>query len=285
MKEQKRLIQSKHIEIINPSTGKAEKFPFFIKKFGYCCDKKFSVGDEVDLNDIFVLLSMSSVVEFFHHRDVKYLNAYDLVISACHSPLRFNAVGPSKWEYFYIIFNGTQAKYFYNLIRSTDNIMRINPLSRITDIFIDLCEVKYEDSTVSTMQQSLLIHDLLYELCKASNDIVECKHMIPAQDTDVNNAIHYIMSHYKDPLSIDIVCNKVCLSKFYFCKIFKEHTGTTINQFIIQYRINKAKELLSYSKLTVNNISTTVGFNNTLTFIRNFEKYIRMTPSEYRKNI
>ncbi|HEX2985593.1 MAG TPA: helix-turn-helix transcriptional regulator [Caproiciproducens sp.] len=284
MKYEKRLIRSKHMEISNPTGSQEERFPFFVKCFGYCCDRKFSVGNEANLNDIMVLLSLSSVVEFFHHRDVRYLNAYDLVISACHSPLRFNVVGPEKWNFFYLIFEGAQAKYFYNLIRTTDNVMRINPLSRILDVFIDMTETNYQDTLLSYMQQSMLVHDLLYELYKASNEIVECKHMIPAQDTDINNAISFINAHYKEPLSVDIICNKVCLSKFYFCKIFKEHTGISVYQFINQCRINKAKELLSYSKYTVTDIGTTVGFKNTLTFIRNFEKYTHMTPSEYREN-
>ena len=49
-------------------------------------------------------------------------------------------------------------------------------------------------------------------------------------------------------------------------------------------RINRAKELLSYSKLSVATIATEMGFKNTLTFIRNFKAYTNMTPSEYRQN-
>lgn len=284
MKVKKRLIQSKYMEINNFNPDHSEKFPFSIKRFGYCLDRKFSVGDEENINDILILLSLTSVVEFFHHRDVRYLNPYDLVISACHAPLRFNAVGREKWSFFYVIFDGAQAKYFYNLIRPTNNIMRINPFSSIIDLFIDLTEVKYDGSLLSSMHQSMLIHSLLYELYSASCDIVACKHMIPAQDTDVNIAINYINTHYHEPLSVDIICNKVCLSKYYFCKIFREHTGSSLYQYINQCRVNKAKELLSYSKLSVNDVGATVGFKNPVTFIRNFEKYTCMTPSEYREN-
>ena len=48
------------------------------------------------------------------------------------------------------------------------------------------------------------------------------------------------------------------------------------------YRIKNAKELLAYSKLSVSNIATQVGFKNSLTFIRAFERTVNMTPSEYR---
>lgn len=134
------------------------------------------------------------------------------------------------------------------------------------------------------MRLSLLVHDLLCELYELSCDIVESKQMIPVQDTDVNNAIIYIKNHFKDSISIDSLCNEVCLSKFYFCKIFKKHTGITVHQYINEYRINKSKELLSYSKLSINSVAAEVGFKSVLTYIRCFEKSMRMTPSEYRSN-
>ena len=70
--------------------------------------------------------------------------------------------------------------------------------------------------------------------------------------------------------------------KYYFCKLFKQQQGVTIHQYVTNFRINKAKEMLAYSKLSVNTISAKVGFKNSLTFIRAFERAEKMTPSEYR---
>ena len=56
----------------------------------------------------------------------------------------------------------------------------------------------------------------------------------------------------------------------------------TIHQYLNNFRITKAKELLAYSKLSVTNIATQVGIKNSLTFIRAFERIANMTPSEYR---
>ena len=58
--------------------------------------------------------------------------------------------------------------------------------------------------------------------------------------------------------------------------------GVTIHQYVNDFRINKAKELLAYTKLSVNSISSNVGFKSTLTFLRAFERSVHMTPSEYR---
>ena len=94
--------------------------------------------------------------------------------------------------------------------------------------------------------------------------------------------ILYIMEHYKEPIDVDSICNEIGFSKYYFCKLFKKQQGVTIHQYLINYRITNAKELLAYSKLSINTIATQVGFKNSLTFIRAFERVVNMTPSEYR---
>ena len=280
----KKNFPKKFVEIENNVTTHTERFPLFIKKFGYCSEKKFTVSEDLKFNDILILYSLSSVVQFSHQQDLQYLTANDLVISSCNIPLHFNVVAAVKWDFFYIIINGSHAKFFYNFIRTKHNVLRVNPLSNIVDTFINISETSFDTSVLANFTQCKLLNDLLCELYEISYNIIESQLLIPVQDTDVNNAINYIKTHYKNPISIDTLCNEICLSKFYFCKIFKKHTGISIHQYINEYRINKSKELLSYSKLSVNNISSEVGFNSVLTFIRGFTKSTGITPTEYRKN-
>lgn len=65
--------------------------------------------------------------------------------------------------------------------------------------------------------------------------------------------------------------------------IFKQHTGTSCTEFIIQARLNAACEELRNSVTPVLEISTSVGFNNLSNFNRQFKHYYAQTPSQYRK--
>ena len=94
--------------------------------------------------------------------------------------------------------------------------------------------------------------------------------------------LKFIQENYSTTLDIDTICSEISFSKHYFCKLFKKQMGITVHQYVNEYRISKSKELLSYSKLSINSIATQVGFRNTLTFLRAFEKSMHMTPSEYR---
>ena len=75
-------------------------------------------------------------------------------------------------------------------------------------------------------------------------------------------------------------CN---ISEVYFRKLFTKHFGISPKQFIIDMRIQKAKQLLAEGELNVSAISENCGFSNPYHFCRLFKQHTGSTPSEYRK--
>ncbi|HAX51954.1 MAG TPA: AraC family transcriptional regulator, partial [Lachnospiraceae bacterium] len=178
-------------------------------------------------------------------------------------------------------------KLFYNLIRTHDNIVLCNPFTNILDSFMELFDILCETTENGNdawkyTHTSLLVHTIFTSMYDIVYNLHEIKELTPAQESSINAALKYISSNYKEDLNIENISNKVGFSKYYFCKIFKQQMGTTIHQYVNEYRINKAKELLAYSKLSISSIASKVGFKTTLTFIRAFERSTHMTPSEYR---
>ena len=278
----KKELPNNYIEWKNKSDISTERFPFHVKEFGYCNEKKIEFGNKYSYSDILVLYSYSGVVRFSKNSSTNFVYDHHVILSACNTPLQFTRVS-AKWEFFYIIISGTHAKFYYNLIRTKNNTLAINPLTPILSYFIDLVSSNCSQTDYCAMEHSLLIHNILFELYKTVFDISHARTYTPIQETDVNNAIHFISTNYMKDLTIDDICTEVNLSKYYFCKIFKEHTGVTIHKFLNEYRVNKSKELLSYSKLSITSISLEVGFNTALTYMRCFKNSTDMTPSEYRR--
>ena len=138
------------------------------------------------------------------------------------------------------------------------------------------------DFTYQSINSSLLIHHIFTALYEQTSEINTIKGLTPVQQNVVSTALKFIQENYSTTLDIDTICSEISFSKHYFCKLFKKQMGITVHQYVNEYRISKSKELLSYSKLSINSIATQVGFRNTLTFLRAFEKSMHMTPSEYR---
>lgn len=259
--------------------------PFYVKEVGFSNSRKFVRGTANDYSDYLLLYSLTSMT--FTKHGLRYpINPDDVVFSSCNTPLSFVQPWNREKDFLYIVISGAQAQQFYNMIRKNNSIFHTNQLSSVLDHFLNLFDIDYRTPKTMLMNQleaGVLIHQLLLDLYKLSQNILAAKDLTPVQDTAVNTAIKYIQENYQNDLDIDTICNSISFSKYYFCKLFKEHTGMTVHQYVTEFRINKSKELLSYSKLSIAAVGNSVGFKNALTYTRCFEKLVHMTPTEYRK--
>ncbi len=97
-------------------------------------------------------------------------------------------------------------------------------------------------------------------------------------------AVRSINSDYCNPSLTNAKLAAECnISEVYFRKLFAKHFGTSPKQFIIDLRIQRAKQLLSEGSLNVSAISEKCGFSNPYHFCRLFKKHTGTSPSEYRK--
>ncbi|NLY76709.1 MAG: helix-turn-helix transcriptional regulator [Tissierellia bacterium] len=72
------------------------------------------------------------------------------------------------------------------------------------------------------------------------------------------------------------------LNKCYFCQLFKRETGKTYSQFLNELRIEKSKELLENTNLSILDIALTVGYNNQNYYSMAFKKLTGTTPKNYK---
>lgn len=93
----------------------------------------------------------------------------------------------------------------------------------------------------------------------------------------------YVMKHYVHTITLDDIAAEVGMNRAAFCSYFKRCKGMTFSQFVTQYRLNTACELLKHSQKGVSEICYTVGFNDLPHFVRVFTRAMGMSPSKYRK--
>lgn len=97
--------------------------------------------------------------------------------------------------------------------------------------------------------------------------------------TEVKN---YIADNYQnDSLSIDEIASKLFVNYAHLCFIFKRDTGVTINEYLTELRIKKAKELLDNGNILVLDVASKVGYADANYFGKCFKKYYGLAPSKY----
>lgn len=92
----------------------------------------------------------------------------------------------------------------------------------------------------------------------------------------------YVMAHYYHPITIDEIASHMGMNRSAFCTFFKRNKGMTFSQFVTQYRLSTACELLRGTNQQVSEICFAVGFNDLPHFNRVFKKHYGMTPSKFR---
>lgn len=101
----------------------------------------------------------------------------------------------------------------------------------------------------------------------------------------VDAAMQYISYNYYYPdISLDSLARNLAISKNYLCKIFRDGTGKTPIEYLIELRMEDARKRLIQSNDAVSDIARTVGYRDPLYFSKEFRKKYGKSPVQYRKD-
>ena len=130
--------------------------------------------------------------------------------------------------------------------------------------------------SISTQIVFQLIRDL-------SDNHVRNNGKIGKDNPYISKAILLMQEYYKTTININDICNLIYLSPCHFKRVFKEYTGQTPHQYLMEIRLEKAKELLRTKDNSIEDTARLCGFVNSGHFAVAFKRSTKMSPSEYRK--
>ena len=98
----------------------------------------------------------------------------------------------------------------------------------------------------------------------------------------VDRSIQYIGEHFDEDIKVDLLAQQARLSPCCFIRIFKQETGYTPHEYLINRRMASARYLLKYTDLTIKEISFSTGFSCESVFCNAFKKKHGLTPLQFR---
>lgn len=122
---------------------------------------------------------------------------------------------------------------------------------------------------------------LLHRYCSRRQPLKEEPKGLPKYK--LREAIAYIQAHLSEEISLNAIASHLNMSQYYFCHLFKQSMGISPYQYVLQQRINKAKQLLKQRKLVITDIALECGFANQTHFTKHFRKLTGTTPRSYRE--
>jgi AraC-like DNA-binding protein len=120
---------------------------------------------------------------------------------------------------------------------------------------------------------------------------VKSAHKMSEAKAKVGSEVHerlcraraFINERYQEPIDLEEISREACLSRYHFLRLFREEFATTPHQYLIDRRIEKAKELLRQRRLTVTDVCFEVGFQSLGSFSTLFRQRVGDAPVNYRQ--
>ena len=186
------------------------------------------------------------------------------------------------WEYVWLEFDGLRVKEAIDIA----GISRDNPVYR--DRAKDLRE-EMKKEMLYIVQHSdaapfhLIGHLYLFLdfLTRSSAQLRTPQHS-KLRDFYIREALSYIEQNFQNDTSVEDIAAVCGLNRSYFGKIFKDSVGKSPQDFLLNYRMIKAAELLKLTALSVSDIGNAVGYPNALHFSRAFKNIYGVSPRNWR---
>jgi len=186
------------------------------------------------------------------------------------------------WEYTWVEFDGLRVKEALDLAGLTMDAPIYHSNAR--DISLDLKnEMLYIARNSDQTPFNLIGHLYLFldYLTRSSSTRRVSQHG-RLQDFYVREATSFIEQNFQNDISVEDIAAFCNLNRSYFGKIFRDAVGKSPQEFLINYRMTKAAELLKLSELSIKDISNAVGYPSQLHFSRAFKNTFGIPPREWR---
>ncbi len=150
----------------------------------------------------------------------------------------------------------------------------------------DSTDVDSSESIIEYLEDCFTYEELHQTLDERTRQLFRRLDSYVPEDNTIFMIKDYIAKNYSnDLLSIKEIGDYVKLSASYVCTYFKAQTGQTLNQYLTEYRMEKAMRLLEDVRNQIADISAKVGYSNGNYFSKSFKKFAGLTPSKYREKM
>lgn len=208
-----------------------------------------------------------------------FLNADTVLLYDCRKPFKVS-ISSSGWDFVILFLSGDIVDSYLSCLNRKGIVHKMSPSSDIPSYLEHILAMK----TIDTVSKALCVHkwmtDILTELCVTSlNQNNKDEHlpdyMIAMKEMmDDSYATNYSLSDFEEHFGI---------SKYRLCREFSQYFQASPLQYLNRRRIEASKDLLLSTNLTIHEIGSSVGIDNTNHYINLFKKFTGTTPLSYKQ--
>lgn len=250
-------LESSRRRIQTPSAFARSAF-FYVQETGYLKLRESHVASRKNLESYLVVLVLSGSGVLMYDGTIYELHKGSCFFIDCMVPYYHQSSETDPWELIWVHFNGSSSREYYQYF-AANSAPAFMPADfpTLRQKLGGLLELNENSDFQTEINSARLIVDILSILLQDITESREEKYPGRLKMTEVKK---YLDEHYTEKFSLDELSERFFISKYHLSREFHQYYGTTLNQYVISRRLTRAKKLLRFSVLTLDEIARSCGF-------------------------
>lgn len=254
----------------------------YLQEIGQVHARQPHISTHPDLASYLFIMVLSGSGRLSYLGEEYTLACGDCALVNCKNDY-YHESSDNLWTIRWIHFYGSTASNIYRkyIERGGDVIFHPDTLKDFINCWDNIFELASSDDHIKDMR----INEQLSVLC--SLFMAESRRpgsRIPGKEHQSLLKIReYLAEHLSEKITLTMLSEKFYINKYYLTRLFKNEYGLTISDYLLQIRISRAKELLRFSGLSIEEIGESCGITPLYYFSRIFKQVEGISPRDYRK--
>ncbi len=215
---------------------------------------------------------------YYEKKRIHQLSGGDAFLILPWESTVYTADENDPWEYAWFSFDGPEIPAILHRCGISENQLILHT----NDETIQQCMQELLTSFLLKSRNEYLDKSCLYRFF--SYFLLNEESELSKTADHIERAIQYIQHNYAHPIGIQDIANYLHIDRTYLYKLFSQYQNISPQYFLIRYRLSIACRLLTETDMTVNAVACSCGFADSPSFIKQFKKHYRTTPSLFRKS-
>ena len=265
-------------EAIYPVIGIEQTLPIYVSGIGYC-DYQYHVIRKEGYPCSQINCCLKGEGRLIVHGREYHIRPNTSFFLPKNLPHEYYTTG-WLWENHWIVIQGIHSDSILEHLGLEDAVVISHlDIQKLDSMWNKMLHKIKKDKLWGGYYASATLYEYLLEYSKEHNqNEVTSRH---EKGQTYSQIIEYIEQHYASDLTLKTLADLAHISEQHLCKVFKEQFQMRPFEYITKYRIQKAKQLLANHELTVQEISSIVGYHDSSYFCRLFKESEHITPKAF----
>ncbi len=239
------IVESRRIQYTASKFAK-ETF-LYLQETGFLKSIKDHTNKRKYLSSFLFMIVIDGNGQFYYQNQRFIMKKGDCAFIDCRKPFSHTS---DNWKIAWVHFDGSNIKEIYQkyIDRNGRNVFNPRDFSRYYNLINEIYNIAESDDYLRDMEINNILYELLLVLMK---ETVYADKNNKRNKYDIQKIKEYIDEVYTSNITLDELSDLFFINKFYLTRVFKDNYGITINNYILEKKITKAKVLLRFSDFSI----------------------------------